>query len=170
MRIRVHPEPIRVSYRVVRDLVPKLWDGDGDGKNDNSADIVIHVGMAGPRLFYSVERRGHRDGYAMRDVDGELLRDDEERERERGRGRGRREEKGEGGDEGGNEGEGENRGTGGGWVWEGLPAELLTDFDLDDVLARWRGYCPVGFFSHFFLSFPPLPPPELTGRRSNTWI
>lgn len=35
--------------------------------------------MAGPRLFYSIERRAHRDGYAIRDVDGELLGDEPRR-------------------------------------------------------------------------------------------
>lgn len=31
--------------------------------------------MAAGRDFYSVERRGHRDGYDLRDVDGRLLSD-----------------------------------------------------------------------------------------------
>jgi pyroglutamyl-peptidase len=60
--------------------------------------------MATSRKFYSVERRGYRDGYEMRDVDGELLSDTEE---------GRQE-------------------------WDGLPKELLTDINVDDVWQRWR--------------------------------
>ena len=65
---------------------------------------MIHIGMATSRKFYSVERRGYRDGYEMRDVDGELLSDTEE---------GRQE-------------------------WDGLPKELLTDINVDDVWQRWR--------------------------------
>jgi len=72
--------------------------------------------MASGREFYSVERRGHRDGYAMRDVDGCLL--DEAA---------RRREAAERGEE---------------WVWEGCPEELLSDVDVDDVWMRWRAALP----------------------------
>jgi hypothetical protein len=77
--------------------------------------------MAGPRLFYSIERRGHRDGYCMPDVDLELPRDgtvpvgDDER--------------------------------------AGLPGELESGFDVENVLRRWRGYTPVSFlFPFLFIS------------------
>jgi len=40
--------------------------------------MCVHIGMAGPRPFYQVERRGHRKGYNSKDVDGERLCDDEE--------------------------------------------------------------------------------------------
>jgi pyroglutamyl-peptidase len=43
-------------------------------------DFMVHIGMAGGRDFYSVERRGHRDGYRMQDVDGKLLREGTEEE------------------------------------------------------------------------------------------
>jgi pyroglutamyl-peptidase len=77
---------------------------------------MIHMGMAGGRDFYSVERRGHRDGYFMADVDGLVLGD------ERGRyGRGEEEK----------------------WVWAGCPEELETSVDIDDVWRRWRGALPV---------------------------
>ncbi|KAK1755060.1 Pyroglutamyl-peptidase 1 [Echria macrotheca] len=120
VRLLVHPEPIRVNYQTVRSLVPELWhlddnsnsnSGDGDGRAKRKIDIAIHMGMAGPQAVYKIERRGHRDGYAMKDVDGEFLRDQERRARE-----------------------------GRGWVWYGMPGELETDLDLDDVLGRWRGY------------------------------
>jgi pyroglutamyl-peptidase len=68
VRILVHPEPVNVAYKTVRGLVPRLWDTP-------RIDYMIHIGMATSRKFYSVERRGHRDGYEMRDVDGELLDD-----------------------------------------------------------------------------------------------
>ncbi|KAK4464159.1 hypothetical protein QBC42DRAFT_337110 [Cladorrhinum samala] len=70
IRLLVHPEPIHVSYRTVRSLVPTL--------HSQKPDIVVHVGMAGPRAYYSIERRGHRDGYQMQDVDGKYLADYED--------------------------------------------------------------------------------------------
>lgn len=107
VRILVYPEPIRVSYKVVRDLVPALWQG-------RKIDYAIHIGMASGRKFYSVERRGHRDGYMMRDVDNEFLGDAERRKQEQ-----------------------EN------WIWHGLPEELLSSVDVDDVWRRWRTALPV---------------------------
>ncbi|KAK4451574.1 Pyroglutamyl-peptidase 1 [Podospora aff. communis PSN243] len=122
VRLLVHPEPICVNYQTVRSLVPKLWHLDGGNDSEDGSqpkpkkiDLAIHIGMAGPRLFYSIERRGHRDGYNMRDVDGELLGDDERRVRQ-----------------------------GKDWVWDGMPAELLSDLDMEDVLERWRRYSPPG--------------------------
>ncbi|UNI14567.1 Pyroglutamyl-peptidase I [Purpureocillium takamizusanense] len=106
VRILVHPEPIRVSYKVVREVVPTLWDGSKGLK----IDFAIHIGMAGPQPVYKVERRGHRTGYKSPDVDGEKLED---------------------------EGEG---GHGEDWIWHGLPDEIATELDLDDVLERWQGH------------------------------
>jgi hypothetical protein len=138
VRLLVHPEPIRVSYTTVRALVPRLWDLDDNNNNNNNnniidshphpdddenskgerrrPDLVIHLGMAGPRMFYSIERRGHRDGYVMPDVDGQLLGDDDNKKREGER-----------------------------WVWHGVPGELETELEVEDVLARWRGHSPVSF-------------------------
>jgi hypothetical protein len=139
---------------VVRDLVPKLWDppppgngdgdkdedGGGDGRNDGSEsdedgtehhrrrnhrhghpaplphgniDLMIHIGMAGPRMFYCLERRGHRDGYLMPDVDGKILEDTRK------------------------------PWHGPDWVWNGIPRELKSALDLDDVLERWKDNSPV---------------------------
>jgi hypothetical protein len=106
VRILVHPEPVKVAYKTVRPLVPKLWEGQ-------KIDYMIHIGMASGRRFYSVERRGHRDGYLMRDVDNEFLGDAE------------REESGEP------------------CEWDGMPEELLTDADIDDIWKRWRIALPV---------------------------
>ncbi len=127
VRLLVHPEAIRVNYQVVRELVPTLWDLDGTQCRPK-IDIAIHVGMAGPRQQFVIERRGHRDGYAMKDVDGEFLKDQERRVKE-----------------------GKN------WIWDGTPKELETDLDLDDVLARWKGHCPVchTLFVLFSLQLPP---------------
>ena len=112
----IHPEPVRVAYKTVRPLVPKLWDG-------RKIDYMVHIGMASGRKYYSVERRGHRDGYLMRDVDDELLGDTEKREA------------------------GEN------WAWEGMPEELLSDTNIDDIWRRWRSALPVFLprFSPVFL-------------------
>ncbi|KAI1767660.1 peptidase [Hypoxylon sp. FL1150] len=95
--------PIRVNYEVVRDLVTTLWDNP-----ERKVDYVIHVGMTGPQHVYSVERRGHRDGYDKLDVDGQLLGDEQRRERE--------------GDK---------------WIWNDVPDELLTDLDVDRIYKRW---------------------------------
>jgi hypothetical protein len=38
--------------------------------------------MAGPRPFYSIERRGHRDGYHHPDVDGEIVDSEEDRQKD----------------------------------------------------------------------------------------
>ena len=109
VRILVHPEPVRVNYKVVRGLVPSLWETDQGHK----VDIAIHIGMAGPRPFYQIERRGHRTGYKSLDVDGEKLEDEEEGNR------------------------GEN------WIWHGLPDEIETELDLQDILGRWQGHSSV---------------------------
>jgi len=106
VRILVHPEEIKVAYKSVRPLVPKLWESQ-------KIDYMIHIGMATGRRYYSVERRGHRDGYTMKDVDGELLGDTERRKEE-----------------------GEN------WIWHGLPDELLSDTNVDDIWRRWRTALP----------------------------
>ncbi|KAK4128874.1 peptidase C15, pyroglutamyl peptidase I-like protein, partial [Parathielavia appendiculata] len=114
VRILTHPSPIRVNYSTVRDLVPQLWDLKGTVHPGRPRiDAVIHIGMAGPRLFYSIERRGHRDGYRMPDVDGQVPQD----------GTAKKED-----------GKEETKGL--------LPGELESDFDVEDVLERWRGYAP----------------------------
>lgn len=108
VHILIHPKPIHVGYKTVRELVPKLWEGGG-----KSPDIVVHIGMAGPRPFYQIERKGHRQGYESGDVDGEKLEDEREG------------------------GHGED------WIWYGCPEELETDLDLPDILARWQGHSSV---------------------------
>jgi pyroglutamyl-peptidase len=92
---------------VVRELVPALWQGQ-------KIDYAVHIGMASGRKFYSVERRGHRDGYVMRDVDNEFLGDAERRKRE-----------------------------GTDWIWNNVPEELLSSVTIDDVWRRWRTALPV---------------------------
>ena len=111
VRILKLPTAVRTSYEYTRDLVPKLWGEDVAG---HEVDFAVHIGMAGPQLVYSLERRGHRDGYTAKDVDGKLL-EDEKRHAE----------------------------LGDKWVWHGGPGELLSDFDVDDVHRRWVERSPV---------------------------
>jgi pyrrolidone-carboxylate peptidase len=106
VRIVVHPEPIRVNYKTVRGLVPSFYD------SAQRFDVVLHIGMAGPRPFYSIERRGHRDGYKHPDVDGEMVDSEEER-------------------------------NSSDWPWRGLPEEIETDLNLDEILPLWCGHSPV---------------------------
>lgn len=113
VRILVHPEPIRVNYKVVRDLVPSFWDS----YQGHEIDMAIHIGMAGPRPFYQIERRAHRRGYKSLDVDNELLEDGPE-------GRPHDED----------------------WIWYGLPDDILTDMDVDDVYQRWQRHSSVRFW------------------------
>lgn len=120
VRLVVPAEPVRVNYETVRALVPTLWDDPA-----RRYDLVLHIGMAGPPVKYSVERRAHRDGYKFRDVDGNLLGDEERRARE-----------------------------GDGWVWAGAPEELLTDLDVDDIYKRWVARCPVRISPHLRVPNP----------------
>ena len=73
-------------------------------------DLLLHIGMAGPRLHYALERVGRRDGYYLRDVDDQLL-----------------------GDTAADRADPQ-------WEWYGVPAALESDLDLDAVLQRWRDY------------------------------
>ncbi|KAJ2904142.1 hypothetical protein MKZ38_008763 [Zalerion maritima] len=145
VRIYVHPAPIRVSYRTVRAIVPKLWAGtatreDSDSDRDvpldspvhrtpnreangptpaTRIDIVVHIGMAGPRHTYQVEMLGHRDGYAMSDVDGKML-----------------------GDDSPNPETGRRPCDEDDWAWKGTPNHLVTDVDIKDVHRRWMELLP----------------------------
>ena len=155
VRILVHPEPIRVSYQKVRQLVPSFWGGadpgeGGDGNDEDQEekekeeepfnyglegrhiDAAIHIGMAGPRPMWQIERRGHRQGYKSKDVDGKLL-DDEA--------------------EGGHSSE---------WVWYGCPDELETELDTVDVMKRWQASSPVSRPLPS-LPFPPFSCPSSGG-------
>jgi len=121
VRILVHPEPIKVAYKAVRELVPQLWENGGEG-GEKKIDYLIHIGMATGRKWYSIERKGHRDGYDMKDVDGEVCEDG---------GREKVEEEAKDVEENANSRTAK-------WLWEGLPAEIETSIDVDDVWKRWR--------------------------------
>lgn len=71
--------------------------------------------MAGPQPVYSLERLAHRDGYRLKDVDGNFLGDEERREKE--------------GDK---------------WVWNDTPTELTTELDIKEIYKSWVERSPVG--------------------------
>lgn len=105
VRILVHPEAIRVTYKNVRGLVPTFWDGEYSGQK---IDACIHIGMAGSRSPYLLERLAHRTGYLKPDVSGEFLEDEQEGKR------------------------GED------WIWNGLPDQLESAYDIPNVYLRWK--------------------------------
>ncbi|KAI9645418.1 hypothetical protein NHQ30_006157 [Ciborinia camelliae] len=111
-RIRVDrfDAPVHVGYKEVRKLIPILLDKYAPNPEP---DYILHIGMATGRSFYSCERRGHRRGYLMRDVDGEFLNDEYNRIKE--------------GDK---------------WIWKGCPEELLTSLPFDEMFHQWKEACP----------------------------
>lgn len=110
MRIVVHPEPVRVTYSAVRELVPKLWNPEFSGVP--RIDYVLHIGMASERPQYVLEALGHRDCYKIPDLDMRLPVQDPTLPE---------------------------------YPWTGLPSQLETDLDVDDVRDRWNGHLPVSW-------------------------
>ena len=89
IKICVHPSPIQVSWRNVTGLLPHLYTRPTQipittpptATPDPSKapfDMVVHMGIASTRPYYSIETHGHRDGYdehKFGDVLGEKLPD-----------------------------------------------------------------------------------------------
>lgn len=69
-----HPNPITVSYAHVREIIPELLFPQ-DGVKPKY-DIVLNIGLAPGRRFYTLETLAHRDGYNKKDVDGKTLEGD----------------------------------------------------------------------------------------------
>ncbi|KAK2806730.1 hypothetical protein FQN50_005725 [Emmonsiellopsis sp. PD_5] len=78
VRIHTHPTPVRVSYSAVRTTVPSIIDSFKNDHDGRPPDLIIHIGMASTRPYYTVETRAHRDGYRITDVDGQVGLDDGE--------------------------------------------------------------------------------------------
>ncbi|KAK7180688.1 hypothetical protein DPSP01_011278 [Paraphaeosphaeria sporulosa] len=76
IHIHVHHEPIRVAYNKVVNLVPHLLP---PGSHQHPApDIVLHIGLAAGRTFYTLEQGSHGRGYGkIPDVDGEKFADED---------------------------------------------------------------------------------------------
>ncbi|KAF1948206.1 peptidase C15, pyroglutamyl peptidase I-like protein [Byssothecium circinans] len=70
IRIYVHHEPIRVAYRPVIALAPTLLPPSSPIYP--KPDIILHIGLAAGRPFYTLEEGSHARGYgSLTDVDGE---------------------------------------------------------------------------------------------------
>ncbi|EJP68760.1 pyroglutamyl peptidase type I [Beauveria bassiana ARSEF 2860] len=108
VRILVHPEAIRVTYKTVRGLVPSFWDDAATQHGGQRIDACVHIGMASARPQYALERRAHRTGYLKPDVAGEFLEDELP---------------------GGRDGD---------WIWSGLPDELESALDIPNIHLRWK--------------------------------
>ncbi|KAL8941686.1 MAG: hypothetical protein Q9216_002099 [Gyalolechia sp. 2 TL-2023] len=92
----IRASPIPVQYHLVRDVIPRFLfpqttaQAAADSSRlalpltdfplvDSAAgakprfDFVLHIGMAAPRKYYTVETCAHRDGYVARDEAGQSL-------------------------------------------------------------------------------------------------
>lgn len=67
--LHVHPTPIPVAYATVREALPTILK-DYAEQHGGRPDIVLHIGIASPRPYYSVESLAHRDGYIITDIQG----------------------------------------------------------------------------------------------------
>ncbi|KAL8692703.1 MAG: hypothetical protein Q9218_002324 [Villophora microphyllina] len=88
--------PIPVEYHSVREIIPGILFPDHPPKGlqdkpnatfpsepsptaeagKSPWDFILHIGMAGPRRYYTMETRAHRDGYVARDEAGETMEND----------------------------------------------------------------------------------------------
>ncbi|EPS32015.1 hypothetical protein PDE_06974 [Penicillium oxalicum 114-2] len=71
VNLNVYPSPIRVAYATVREMMPQILDEYAATHNGQRPDLILHIGIASPRPYYSVESLAHRDDYVITDVDGE---------------------------------------------------------------------------------------------------
>ncbi|KAL1846652.1 hypothetical protein Plec18167_004963 [Paecilomyces lecythidis] len=70
--IHTHPSPVPVSYSAVRSNVPEIVDEYARVHNGRRPDLIIHIGLASTRNYWSVETLARRDDYRMGDVDGKV--------------------------------------------------------------------------------------------------
>ncbi|KAJ5286668.1 hypothetical protein N7478_002354 [Penicillium angulare] len=68
--LHVHPSPIPVAYSSVRETVPAIIDDYAAANQGRRPDLIIHIGIATPRPYYSVESLAHRDDYNITDIEG----------------------------------------------------------------------------------------------------
>ena len=99
VKIHIHPSPLVVAYKSIREIIPKLlFPEPAQTKQPNpnnfykqssnahlkanpaepqpNFDIVLHIGMAPGRGFYTMETWAHRDGYVCKDVKQESMEGD----------------------------------------------------------------------------------------------
>ncbi|KXG51110.1 Peptidase C15, pyroglutamyl peptidase I [Penicillium griseofulvum] len=68
--LHVHPTPIPVAYATVRESLPLILEEFATSHGGRRPDLIIHIGIAAPRQYYSVETLAHRDDYNITDVNG----------------------------------------------------------------------------------------------------
>ncbi|CEJ61824.1 hypothetical protein PMG11_10341 [Penicillium brasilianum] len=68
--LHVHPSPIPVAYATVRETLPAILDEYAATHGGRRPDLIIHIGIASPRPYYSVESLAHRDDYNITDISG----------------------------------------------------------------------------------------------------
>lgn len=68
--IHVHPTPIPVSYSTIQKTVPAIVEDYAQLHGGRRPDIVLHMGIAATRNYYSVETQAHRDSYHLSDING----------------------------------------------------------------------------------------------------
>ncbi|KAF2177868.1 peptidase C15, pyroglutamyl peptidase I-like protein [Zopfia rhizophila CBS 207.26] len=74
IHIHVHHEAVRVAYNPVINLIPKLLPPQNPMYP--KPDIILHIGLAAGRTFYTLEKGSHCRGYgSIPDVDGEKFPD-----------------------------------------------------------------------------------------------
>lgn len=70
-------QPIRVSYTEARERIQDLLES-----KKSQINLVLNIGLASGRQFYSIEKYAHRSGYTSNeDLDGELPDPDEPEKR-----------------------------------------------------------------------------------------
>ncbi|KAF2799525.1 pyroglutamyl peptidase-like protein type I, partial [Melanomma pulvis-pyrius CBS 109.77] len=80
IHIYVHHAPVRVAYNSVNSLVPVLLPPNSH--MHPPPDIILHIGLAAGRDFYTLEKGAHGRGYgAIPDVDEHKFGDEEGDER-----------------------------------------------------------------------------------------
>ena len=63
--IHTYPHPIDVCYKTVRSLIPTLLFSQGQRA---TYDLILNLGLAPGRNFYSIEACAHRDDYVKPDI------------------------------------------------------------------------------------------------------
>lgn len=60
-------------------MVPAILDDFSEKHNGRRPDLILHIGIAGVRDYYSIETLAHRDSYVYTDVDDRLGYEDGEK-------------------------------------------------------------------------------------------
>jgi len=82
--IHTHPTAVPVAYAKVGSLVPEILKEFADRNNGTYPDLIVHMGIASTRGYYTVETQAHRDQYQMPDIDGKVDYESEKLWREQG--------------------------------------------------------------------------------------